>query len=347
MADQANRTILVDPAVLEGRVFSSLRDNGADGPSAEATTRALMHASRLGVDSHGVRLVPHYAMVLKGGRVNGLPKRTIRRTAAATAVLDADDGLGHPAAYQGMELACEIARESGVGVVGIVRSSHFGAAGAYARAGAEAGFVALCTSNADSAVTLFDGVAPFHGTNPIAAAAPVAGGRPWLLDLATSSIPFNRVLLYRSLGLGLPADVAVDGEGHPTTEAELARTLLPLGGAQYGFKGAGLAGLATILSAVLMGMAVDDQMIQMGSEDIRTPRNMGQFCLAIDPERFGGAAAFGEAMAGYLDRLREAPARAGREIMAPGDREWKVEADRMRNGIPVDVDTARFLQLEG
>ena len=102
----------------------------------------------------------------------------------------------------------ELARKAGVGAVGVKRSSHLGAAGAYAVAGAEEGFVTFATTNTDSMVALFDGAKKFHGTNPLAFAAPVPGSRPWLLDMATSSIPLNRVLLHRSLDKELPAGVA-------------------------------------------------------------------------------------------------------------------------------------------
>jgi ureidoglycolate dehydrogenase (NAD+) len=205
-----NEVVFVPGDQLEASVLAALLNAGADEPSAMAATRAMMHASRLGVDSHGVRLASHYAKVLVAGRVNPRPSFRETRTAAATAMLDADDGLGHAAAYAGMDLACTIARESGVGAVGIIRSSHFGAAGAYALAGAEAGMISLSVSNTNSAVMLHDGMVPFHGTNPIAVAAPVPDQRPWLLDLATSSIPYNRVLLYRTIGLPLPENVAAD-----------------------------------------------------------------------------------------------------------------------------------------
>ena len=113
--------------------------------------------------------------------------------------------------YEAMALAVEIARENGVGAVGAIRSSHFGAAGAYVRAAAEAGMIGFATTNADSEVTLFDEAEAFHGTNPFAFAAPSGSQRrPWLVDMATSSIPFNRVFLYRSLGLGIPDNVAAD-----------------------------------------------------------------------------------------------------------------------------------------
>ena len=57
---------------------------------------------------------------------------------------------------------------------------------------------------------LHDGAERFHVTNPLAVAVPVEDGRPWLLDMATSAIPYNRVLLYRSLGMALPAATASD-----------------------------------------------------------------------------------------------------------------------------------------
>lgn len=265
-----SRLIHVAEDKLVPAVLKALAAGGADEASAASTTRALMHASRIGVDSHGVRLAPHYVAELQGGRVKGSPSRTIRRTASATAVVDAADGLGHGAAYQAMDLACDLAEEMGVGVVGVIRSSHFGAAGAYALAAAERGMIGLASTNTDAGVALFGGAAPFHGTNPLAAAAPVAGQDPWLFDMATSSIPFNRVMLYRVLGRPLPPDVAADANGAPTIDADLTRMLLPLGGAAFGFKGAGLAGLATILSAVLVGTTLDTDFIPMiGAEDMQ------------------------------------------------------------------------------
>ena len=120
--------------------------------------------------------------------------------------------------------------------------------------------------------------------------------------------------------------------------------LLPLGGEGFGFKGAALAGVATIFAAVLQGATLDHAMIPMvGGEDMTTPRGMGHFMLAIDPAFFGGTAAFEAGMRSYLAALRGSPARPGEAVMAPGDREWRVEAERERDGIPLDPETAAFL----
>jgi LDH2 family malate/lactate/ureidoglycolate dehydrogenase len=338
--------ILVPEAILEARTLSALRNAGADDRSAGAAAKAMMHASRIGVDSHGVRLTPHYVQELRSGRINPRPSIQVRRTGPASAILNADDGLGHAAAYEGMTLACKMAKDAGIAAVGIVHSSHYGAAGAYALAGAEAGLIALSLTNSDAIVALHGGAQPFHGTNPIAAAAPVPDQRPWLFDMATSSIPLNRVLLYRTLGRELPEGVAADTLGQRTMDPAAAQMLMPLGGTDFGFKGAGLAGLVTLLCTVLIGGTLDHLVRPMGvAGDLDSPHDIGHFCLAIDPDHFAGRAAYDAAIVRYLADLRKSTARPGEVVMAPGDREWIVETERRISGIPVDYETADFLGI--
>ncbi|NKB80061.1 Ldh family oxidoreductase [Ochrobactrum daejeonense] len=336
---------MVDGSELEKRVLRRLQDAGASEASAQAATRAMMHASFVGIDSHGARLTEHYCRMLDGGRLAGNPKLVVERKGTASATVHGGDGLGHYAAYRAVEVGCELAAEAGVAGVGITHSSHLGAAGAYALEGAGRGFITLVTTNTDSIVSLFDGSTRFHGTNPFAVGAPVPDGNPWLLDMATSSIPMNRVMLYRSLDKALPDGVAADKGGHPTTDPGKAEMLLPLGGMDFGFKGAALAGLATLLSAVLTGSTLDTDFIPMyGGDDISTPRNMGHFVLVINPAKFAGSEIFASGIKAYLSTLRDMPSReGGGKIMAPGDREWAEKERRQREGVPIDRDTADFL----
>ena len=334
-------------AALESKVAAALRQAGASEGSLAAAVRAMLHASMVGVDSHGVRLTEHYCQMLAGGRLNKNPQLSVDIRAAGSAMVHGDDGLGHYAAYKAVEVGIDLAQKAGVGAVGISHSSHLGAAGAYALAGAEQGYVTFATTNTDSMVALFDGAARFHGTNPLAFAAPVPDSKPWLLDMATSSIPMNRVLLHRSLGLELPKGVAADAHGVATTDPDRADMLLPLGGADYGYKGAALAGVATLFSALLTGTTLDSDFIPMyGGDDFSTPRNMGHFVLVVDPDKFVGRDMFGMMITRYLSSLRAAPVRPGGErVMAPGDREWETVAQREEQGVPVDPDTERFLGL--
>lgn len=337
----------VDGRDLERFCRQVLRIAGADVATADAATRAMMHGSRLGVDSHGVRLLAHYVQVIQAGRVNGRPDIRVETRGPAVATLDADHGHGALAAYRAMEAAVDLARGAGLGAVSIRNSSHFGPAGAFALAAAEAGFIGLAVCNSDSFVRLHDGAERFHGTNPLAVAVPVAGSHPWLFDMATSAIPYNRVQLYRSLGLDLPDSVASDGDGRDTRDPDATEMLAPLGAA-FGFKGAGLAGLVEILSAVLSGMRLSFDILPMAGPDLATPREMGAFVMAIRPDAFVTRSVFDAGMERYLGHLRGSRPVDGGRVMAPGDREWAEARRRERSGIPIDPETrAAFLALAG
>ncbi|MFV0492857.1 MAG: Ldh family oxidoreductase [Pseudorhodobacter sp.] len=311
---------------------------GADSATARDATRSMMHGSLHGVDSHGVRLMAHYIKALEGGRLNKAPKPSFRRLRPGSGLLEADDAQGARATYLAMDHAMEMARETGIAGVGIRNSSHFGPAGAYAKHAADNGFMAFVTCNSDSLVRLHDGAERFHGTNPISISAPSGEADPWLLDMATSAIPFNRVHLYASLGQALPHKVASDERGEDTIDPNMAAMLAPVGG-EFGFKGAALGGVAELFSGILTGTKVSPDLDPMMDLDMGQPRGLGAFVMAIDPEGFIGAAIFREGIGHYLRLLRNSPAREGARVMAPGDREWAEAARRRREGIPLDPVT--------
>jgi LDH2 family malate/lactate/ureidoglycolate dehydrogenase len=319
--------------------IAALTAAGADQPTAAAATAAMLHGSRLGVDSHGIRLLPHYARAIRGGRVNGRPNMRFVTEFGVVATLDADAAHGALAASHAMAHAVDMARRSGLAAVAIRNSSHFGPAGAFALPAAEAGLIGLVTCNSDAFVRLHDGAERFHGTNPMAVAVPSGGERPWLMDMATSAVPYNRVKLYRSLGRAVPDDVASDADGHPTTVADAVAMLAPVGAA-FGFKGAALGGLVEILSGVLSGATLSPDIAPMGGADLKTPRDLGAFVLALDPGAFGDRAAFLATMARYLGLLRASRPAPGAAVMAPGDREWAEAARRERLGVAIDPETA-------
>ncbi len=333
-------------AELEAFMRRALRRCDTDDASTEAVTRALVTASRMGTDSHGLRLLPHYVMAVQGGRIKARPAMEFTQRMPATGYLDADDGFGHLAGYTAIEHAIELAETTGIGAVAVANSSHFGAAGCYALEAARRGYIGLSLCNADALVSLHRGQTSFHGTNPIAFAAPVPNSPPYLLDMATSAIPWNRVKQYRAINRELPANVVVDPHGELTSDPHLAESLLPLGGADFGFKGAGLAGMVEVLSATLTGMVHGFRMLPMNSPDMSTPRGVGHFFLVMHPGAFTDRATYERSIVAYLNDLRGQPARAGEEVLAPGDREWRCQARRDVEGIPLDAaNLAAYRQL--
>lgn len=337
--------MLAPVGALDRFCLTILGAAGADEPTADAASRAMMHGSRLGIDSHGVRLLNHYVTALTGGRVNPHPNLRIAKATSAVSVLDADHGHGALAAFRAMDHAVGVARTAGVAIVAIRNTSHFGPAGAYALRAAEKGCIGVAMCNSDSFVRLHDGAARFHGTNPIACSVPVADEKPWLLDMATSAITYNRIQLSRSLGQLLPDHVASDEDGLDTADADQAAMLAPLGG-DYGYKGAGLAGLVEIFCAIVTGMKLSQDIAPMSGPDFSSPRSMGAFVLAIAPEALPDGDSLPERMRRYRDTLRNTAARPGSRVLAPGDREWEEAARRDVLGVPIDPATGSdFMRL--
>ena len=339
--------VRADIAVLEQFCKAAFLAVGADEATARDATRSIMHGSIHGVDSHGVRLLPYYIKLLVGGEVAKAPVMRFAQIKPGAGLLDAGHAQGARATYHALEIAMEMARAQGIAAVGIQNTSHFGPAGAYAHAAAEAGFVALIMANSESYVRLHDGAAPFHGTNPIAVGVPTGQANPWLLDMATSSVPYNRVELYQSLGIDLPPGVASGADGAEVRDPARAAMLDPLGAA-FGFKGAALGGVAEVFSALLTGMPISPEIPFYRGDNHNTPRAMGAFVMVLDPEGFIGGPLLRAGMQHYLEALRGSAPRAGCRVMAPGDREWEEATHRRLHGVPLDPATvAGFADLAG
>lgn len=311
-------------------VGAGMRDD-----DAALLASSLVQTSLWGIDSHGVALLPHYMDRIANGTVRARPALQIRRTGPGTALIEADQGHGIVVAHRAMDEAVAIAREQGVGAVGVHNASHCGAIGLYTRAAARQGCVGFAVTHADSVAVPHLGTRAFQGTNPISFAFPRESGEPVCLDMATTSIPFNRVRNARREGHPLPPDTAVDAEGRPTTDAEAAVAVTPLGGRDYGHKGYALALVVDLLCGPLLGNPYGPHIPKMfGALD--QPRRMGAFFIALDPERFAGGAAFAaqvEAMA------RDLAAEPGAPLM-PGDPEIAVAAQRGRDGVPIEPGLA-------
>ena len=312
-----------------------LRAAGVDETDARSAAESLVQTSLWGIDSHGIARLPHYLNRIEHGSIRARPNIVVTPTGPCTAQVAGDRGLGIVVALRANEAAMQMARASGIGAVGVSDSSHCGAVGLYSRAAARAGLIGLAFTHSDSIAAPFGGHRPFFGTNPISLAFP-RGGRdsntePLCLDMATTSIPWNRVMNARREGLALPPDVAVDAQGEATQEAVNAAALRPLGGADYGHKGYGLALVIELLCGPLNGNPYGPQIGPMYAELTR-PRNLGAFFIVLDPLRFAG----GATLAASLEHMARALAAQPGPVLLPGDPELAVQAQRRSDGIPIE-----------
>ena len=308
-----------------------------DMPDADARLLAdsLVQTSLWGVDSHGIARLTHYLERLRRGSIKARPQLRLTRSAAATARLEADQGQGIVVAHRAMAEAVALARESGIGAVGVTNSSHCGALALYTRPAARQGLVAIAFTHSDAMAAPQGGRRKFLGTNPIAVALPRAGGPELSLDMATTAIPWNRVMNARRTGAMLPPDVALDADGLPTRDAQAARALCPLGGVDYGHKGYGLAMVVDLLCGPLHANPIGPELGDMFNT-LDEPRRLGAFFIALDPARFAGGPLLAEGAARMAEALAEEPG----SPLLPGDPELRCEARRRREGIPIDAAQA-------
>lgn len=302
-------------------------------PSGDAglLAESLVQTSLWGIDSHGIGRLPHYFERLTRASIKVRPDISVQHTGPATAQVHGDRGHGIVVAHRAAGVAAELARTAGVGAVGVSDSSHCGAMALYTRPAARAGLIAIAFTHADAMAAPHGGMRAFFGTNPIAIACPRAGHEPVCLDMATTSIPFNRVMNARREGHPLPAGVAIDGDGRPTTDAQAARALTPLGGSEYGYKGYGLALMIDLLCGPLNGNPWGPTISNMFTA-LDEPRHLGAFFLMLDPQRFAG----GPTLAGTVERIALALAAEPGGPLMPGDPEVRSDAERRVAGIPVE-----------
>jgi len=352
------KLIHVPADVVRQQIVGILTGWGMDPKAVQTTATVMIETDLSGVDSHGVSMLMDYEGSRRKGRLNigAVPK--IVRENAVTALIDADAGLGHPAAVLGMQTAINKAKELGVGVVTVRNSHHFGAAGYYANLAASAGLIGMVASATRSINTVpTRGSIPVLGTNPIAFAAPARRNRPFLLDMATATVAANKVRVYELNDKPLPAGWVLNAQGQPVTNAsEAVDTLFrrkestggglaPLGGTQElgSYKGYGLAMLAHILGGPLSGSSFSP--IRNRTQKPEDPDNLGHFFMAIDPLQFRDAGDFEEDLDVAIDYLHGVPpVNPAEPVLVAGDPEAFKRAERLKNGIPMPLTLVQKLE---
>jgi LDH2 family malate/lactate/ureidoglycolate dehydrogenase len=345
----------VPASQIRQQLLAVLHAWGMEEPHAATTASMMLETDLRGVDSHGIAMLPAYDRELRAGRLNMRPVFRTVRDGPAVALIDADRSLGHPVAAYAMNLAVDKCRETGVAVVSVFNSHHFGAAGCYARIAADRGVIGMVTS-ATRGVAMVPTFAaePVMGTNPLAFAAPAKRHPPFQLDMATTTVAAGRVKVHELNHRPLPAGWVVDGSGQPVSDpAEAFRYvyeraeggLTPLGGTRElgGHKGYGLAVMVHILAGTLSGASFSP--IRNRTQRPSDPHDIGHCFLAIDPAAFRPPGAFEEDLDQVIDVLHGARrADPAQPVLVAGDPEMATRRERLEQGVPVPDDLVAQLR---
>ncbi len=333
----------IDGMKLSITMKAILKSKNVNQESIDHCVDSLIQASLRGVDSHGINLFPHYCRAVDGGRINKTPNFKISSSAPSAAILNADHAFGHHAGAVAIDYAIERAKETGMCAIGVIDSSHFGAAAYFALRAANKNCIGWSFTNADALVKAHNSKEAFFGTNPICFTAPMQNEGPFCLDMATSTVSWNKIKNYRMANNPIPEDWAFDEQGKSVSDPHQARSLRPAGD----YKGFGMGMMIDILCAVLTGGIMSKDLLPMFTSPISEPRRISHFFMVMDIGKFTQIDFFKQNLQIMADRIRMLPKSSNEKVMVAGDPEKKAFSKRTVEGIPVNENLwEEFLNLD-
>lgn len=304
-----------------------LQAYGVEKREASIVAEVITDGDLKGFSTHGLGRFPQYIKSIVAGTIKTDGDYEIEKESASTALINGNHKFGHYVTVKAMDLAIKKASETGIGVVGIHDSNHYGIAGFYADLASIQDMIGIVISNTEPAIAPFGGKKALLGTNPITISIPSDDINNYIcLDMATSITARGKLLEAKRKGEEIPEGMALDKDGNPTTdpEAGLEGSILPFGG----FKGYGLAFMFEILAGPLVAAAF--------GEDVKGTATVGEMCtkgdllIVIDPEFFAGSMQFKFYVDQFVREIRE------QNGVVPGDREVQNISQNYENGIEVD-----------
>ena len=279
--------------------------------NASLTIASLLRAEMEGLPSHGFSRIPYYAAQSAAGKVDGHAVPLVERVKPGVVTVDARCGFAFRAFADGLPVAAQAAKESGVALLAVRNSHHAGVLGFPVADLAEQGLVALGFANSPASLAPYGGTKVTFGTNPLAMACPRKNAPPLVIDLSMGLLARGKILQAAKKGELIPEGAAVDAQGNPTRDPAKAfdGALLPFGGP----KGYALALMVEIMSAALTGATLAIEASSLFTPDGPAPR-LGQSFLVMNPAASAGAT--------FVDRVEQLLAYINDQpgTRLPGDR---------------------------
>ena len=294
-------------------------------------TDYLLKAELINAQSHGLARLKMYCDRLKKGLINSKPKFKIKKISSSISHINADNSIGFVAADLGIKIAIQNAKKTGIGLVAIKKSGHYGLSSFYAEQAVKKNLIVFCFTNAPPALAPHGAKKSLFGTNPICFGAPT-GSTPFIFDSSVSMINRGKIRRAEKLGLKIPFGVALNKKGKITTDAKqaLQGTQLPIAG----FKGSGLAWMIDILSGVLTGSSHGGK-TKDPFDDFSGPQNIGHLFITINPNVFSGNN-FLKEMKKNIKLVKKLPKAKGfSSIMYPGERKNKIYKKNINKDISI------------
>ncbi len=278
---------------------------------SQLVAKFLVKAELRGYPGHGVTRISPYLSWIKDGTINIREKPKVEREGKITAIIDGNHYIGQVAAHTAMNLATE------------------------------AGMIAMGAVSVGSATTtLYGGMKPITGTNPMAFGIPARNGRHIILDFATASMSMGEIQKRVARKEAIPDGVILDGHGNPTNDFKSFRgpprgVFLPFGG----HKGSGVALVTEILGGILSGNGPGRDWWDKGGHGVN-----GVFLQAFTVDEFQSLDSFYDKVDELISFVKSTKCAPGhKEIFLPGEIARRTEAKQLKEG--VEIDEATWTQL--
>ena len=318
--------------ILKKEIIKIFKKFGLNNNHALISANAIINAELVGAYGHGLSRLKMYCDRISKKLINPKPKIKIKKISSSISHIDADDSIGFVAADIAIKQAIKNAKKTGIGLVAVKNSGHYGLSGYYAEQAVKKNLITMIYTNAPPAVAPHGALKSLFGTNPICFGTPTGSKIPFILDTSISMINRGNIRLAERNNKKIPKGVALDKFGKPTTDAKkaLQGVQLPIAG----FRGSGLAWMVDILSGVLTGGNHAGR-VKDPFDDFSGPQNMGHLFITINPKVFSGNN-FLKEMKKNISRIKKLPKVKGfKSILYPGERKNNIYRKNLNKDISI------------
>ena len=299
---------------LKKEIVNIFKKFGLNNNHASISANALINAELVGAYGHGLSRLKMYCDRIKKKVINPKPKIKIKEISQSISHVDANNSIGFVAADIAIKTSIKNAKKTGIGMVAVKNSGHYGLSGYYAEQAVKKNLITMIYTNAPPAVAPHGALKTLFGTNPICFGTPTGSKIPFILDTSISMINRGKIRVAARNNQSIPEGVALDKFGKPTTDAKkaLEGVQLPIAG----FRGSGLAWMVDILSGVLTGGNYAGR-VKDPFDDFSGPQNIGHLFITFKTNLFVNN--FNRRIKNNIRTIKKLPKIKGiKEIMYPG-----------------------------
>ena len=166
--------------IIKKKVKNIFKNFNLNNKHAAISAEYLIKAELVGAPSHGLARLKMYCERIKKKIINPKPKIKIKKISQSIAHIDGNNSIGFVAADIGIKTAIKNAKKTGIGLVAIKNSGHYGLSSFYAEQAVKKNLMVLCFTNAPPAIAPYGARKSLFGTNPICFGTPTGNKVPFI-----------------------------------------------------------------------------------------------------------------------------------------------------------------------